>query len=170
MSEWLLATPRPLDGMNRRRLVGELPPPPMTTAALSPGPRCLLEGSLLSGRHRTTNLAVGFESLATRIIASRDSGRRPAGDRLAPGTGLQPRPRGQWRQLRAGQRALDNPGRRKTGTGAAGLPSNEVTGGSLASRPGLARRPPRNRHRDYCGMCRPCRRPPTSRSAWLRLQ
>src|SRR6266511_747439 len=35
------------------------------------------------------------------------------------------------------------PGPSKPGTGAAGLPSNKVTGGGLASRPGLARRSPR---------------------------
>jgi hypothetical protein len=45
------------------------------------------------------------------------------------------------------------------------LPSNQVIGDGLASRPGRTRRPPPNRHRDYCGRCRPCRRTPTSRSA-----
>jgi hypothetical protein len=45
------------------------------------------------------------------------------------------------------------------------LPSNQVTGDGLASRPGRPRRPLPNRHRDYCGRCRPCRRTATSRSA-----
>jgi hypothetical protein len=45
------------------------------------------------------------------------------------------------------------------------LSSNGVTGDGLASRPGRTRRPPPNRHRDYCGRCRPWKRTPTSWSA-----
>jgi hypothetical protein len=72
--------------------------------------------------------------------------------------------RGQRRQSHAGTvgwttRAEQDRKRRRW------LPSNEVTGDGLASRPGRTRRPPRNWHGDYCGRCRPCRRTPTSRSA-----
>jgi len=56
-------------------------------------------------------------------------------------------------------------GRSKTATGAAGSRARRRPGGGLASRPGRTRRPPRNRHCDYRGRCRPCRRTPTSRSA-----
>jgi hypothetical protein len=78
-----------------------------------------------------------LESLAASIVVYSDARRRPAGARLAPGSGRRPRTRGLRRQPRAGNvswttRAEQDRNRRRR------LLSNEVSGDGLASRPGRA--------------------------------
>jgi hypothetical protein len=94
----------------------------------------------IDAEHQATDLAVGgFEYLVGRSIADRDARRRPGGARFAPGLGDSLH--GVDNGSTMSSVGLDCPGAEHDRDRRRWLPSNEVTGGGLASRPGRARRP-----------------------------